>query len=278
LTLLLLLGLAFLAGAHPVRFSSLRVALTATHPVVLCCVALVGPWAAALAALAGMVGSIVGSERRPAPIRLAFNLGAVVLAAAAASGVFALLGGLAGASLPASLGPLVGATTAYFLANSGLVSLVAALEKKQGLMKTWRETFPWIAASYFMGLSLAAGMLFVLERLGPWGLLLALPPAWLILSFYRAHQDRLNEKQQRIDEVEALNAELRETLNHVKRLQGLLPICMHCKSVRDDGDAWHRIEAYLEQHSEAQFTHSVCDRCREEHYPLPVLVDSEPRS
>ncbi len=145
-------------------------------------------------------------------------------------------------------------------------------------METWRETFPSIAASYFAGLSLAAGMLYVLERLGPWGLLLALPPAWLILSFYHAHQDRLNEKQQRIDEVEKLNAELRDALEHVKRLQGLLPICMHCKSIRDDEDAWHRIETYLEQHSEARFTHSLCDACREKHYPLPVPVDSKPRS
>jgi DNA-binding response OmpR family regulator len=63
--------------------------------------------------------------------------------------------------------------------------------------------------------------------------------------------------------------ELEEALRHVKQLQGLLPICMHCKKVRADDDSWHLIETYVEQHSEAAFTHSLCSACREEHYPSP---------
>nr|NIW24789.1 response regulator [Gammaproteobacteria bacterium] len=50
-------------------------------------------------------------------------------------------------------------------------------------------------------------------------------------------------------------AELEHALGHVKQLQGLLPICMYCKSIRDDKDSWHRIESYIEQHSEVNFTH-----------------------
>lgn len=61
--------------------------------------------------------------------------------------------------------------------------------------------------------------------------------------------------------------ELEQALLHVKKLQGLLPICMHCKSIRDDSNTWHNIEAYIEKHSSALFTHSLCRECLNRHYP-----------
>ena len=62
-------------------------------------------------------------------------------------------------------------------------------------------------------------------------------------------------------------AELEEALRHVSQLQGLLPICMHCKKIRDDEDTWLRLESYIEKHTGANFTHSLCDPCLKEHYP-----------
>lgn len=61
--------------------------------------------------------------------------------------------------------------------------------------------------------------------------------------------------------------ELQEALSHVKQLQGLIPICMHCKKIRDDGSTWHRLETYIQKYSEAVFTHSLCESCLQEHYP-----------
>jgi len=61
--------------------------------------------------------------------------------------------------------------------------------------------------------------------------------------------------------------ELQEALTHVKQLQGLLPICMHCKKIRDDTDTWHRMENYIQEHSDAMFTHSLCEECLSKHYP-----------
>jgi len=61
--------------------------------------------------------------------------------------------------------------------------------------------------------------------------------------------------------------ELEQALSRVEQLQGLLPICMHCKRIRDDRQNWHRLEAYIQDHSEATFTHSLCDQCLAEHYP-----------
>lgn len=62
-------------------------------------------------------------------------------------------------------------------------------------------------------------------------------------------------------------AELAEALEHVKTLQGIIPICMHCHKIRNDDEAWHRLEAYIEAHSDAQFSHSICPDCMKEHYP-----------
>jgi DNA-binding response OmpR family regulator len=55
--------------------------------------------------------------------------------------------------------------------------------------------------------------------------------------------------------------ELHQAQAQLKQLQGLLPICMCCKKIRDDDDTWHRIETYIQEHSGASFSHSVCDEC-----------------
>jgi DNA-binding response OmpR family regulator len=66
--------------------------------------------------------------------------------------------------------------------------------------------------------------------------------------------------------LEAKVEELESALSHVKQLQGLLPICMHCKKIRTDDQSWQRIETYIQEHSEARFTHSVCGECIEKHH------------
>jgi phosphoserine phosphatase RsbU/P len=55
--------------------------------------------------------------------------------------------------------------------------------------------------------------------------------------------------------------ELEEALSRVKKLQGLLPICSYCKRIRKDDNYWQRVESYIEEHSEAEFTHGVCPQC-----------------
>ncbi len=68
----------------------------------------------------------------------------------------------------------------------------------------------------------------------------------------------------------ALNArlvELEAALAEVRNLRGLIPICAHCHSIRSASEDWQRLEAYIEQHSEATFSHSICDACMEKYYP-----------
>jgi DNA-binding response OmpR family regulator len=56
---------------------------------------------------------------------------------------------------------------------------------------------------------------------------------------------------------------LEEALSQVKQLQGFLPICAYCKRIRNDQNYWQQVEAYVSEHSGAQFSHSVCPTCYE---------------
>ena len=60
---------------------------------------------------------------------------------------------------------------------------------------------------------------------------------------------------------------LRDALDHVKRLQGLLPICMYRHKIRTDQQSWQQIELYIHEHSEATFTHGMCPDCAENYHP-----------
>ena len=55
--------------------------------------------------------------------------------------------------------------------------------------------------------------------------------------------------------------ELEAALSQVKQLQGLLPICSYCKKIRDEQNYWHRIESYISDHAEVEFSHGVCPAC-----------------
>lgn len=68
-------------------------------------------------------------------------------------------------------------------------------------------------------------------------------------------------------ERQRLMTELKSALEHVKLLQGLLPICAACKKIRDDKGYWNNIESYLSKHLETTFSHTICDDCMKKLYP-----------
>jgi phosphate/phosphite/phosphonate ABC transporter binding protein len=68
-------------------------------------------------------------------------------------------------------------------------------------------------------------------------------------------------------ERERLISELQEASGQVKTLKGLLPICANCKKVRDDKGYWNQIESYVQQHTDASFTHGLCPDCAKQLYP-----------
>ena len=63
-----------------------------------------------------------------------------------------------------------------------------------------------------------------------------------------------------------LVTELGKALAEVRSLSGLLPICTHCKRIRDDEGGWERLEEYISERSEAEFSHSLCPDCLQKHY------------
>jgi PleD family two-component response regulator len=63
------------------------------------------------------------------------------------------------------------------------------------------------------------------------------------------------------------NQELEAALASVKTLSGLLPICSHCKKIRNENNEWQSIETYVSDHTEADFSHSICPDCARLHFP-----------
>jgi len=76
----------------------------------------------------------------------------------------------------------------------------------------------------------------------------------------------LTERQQKETEREGLIKELQEAADDIKTLSGLLPICGHCKKIRDDQGSWNFLESFIEQRSQALFSHSICPECSDELY------------
>lgn len=79
-------------------------------------------------------------------------------------------------------------------------------------------------------------------------------------------QAELTERKRMEEEREKLIQELQGALANVKALSGLLPICASCKKVRNDQGYWTQIEAYISDHSEAEFTHGLCPECAKKYY------------
>ncbi len=81
----------------------------------------------------------------------------------------------------------------------------------------------------------------------------------------------LNRSKQNIrgqyEKINSLVTELKEALQQVKTLQGILPICSGCKKIRDDEGSWTQLESYIRDHSEAEFSHGLCPGCAKDLYP-----------
>lgn len=77
----------------------------------------------------------------------------------------------------------------------------------------------------------------------------------------------ITERKQDEAEREQLIHELREALDTIKTLSGIIPICAGCKKIRDEGGHWQPVEVYVRNHTEAEFSHSLCSDCAKVLYP-----------
>ncbi len=101
-----------------------------------------------------------------------------------------------------------------------------------------------------------------------------------VLAFFYRYAGRIESRLSGYqDHLEGLVAErtkkLQQALEEVNALSGLLPICSFCKRIRDDKGYWNQLEAYISKHSEAEFSHSICDECMKKHYPDYYFDDDD---
>ena len=80
-------------------------------------------------------------------------------------------------------------------------------------------------------------------------------------------KQEMDRRKNRELELRRSNEELQKALKEVKVLRGLIPMCASCKKIRNDGGFWQHLEEYLGEHSEAEFSHGLCQPCIKKLYP-----------
>jgi PAS domain S-box-containing protein len=78
----------------------------------------------------------------------------------------------------------------------------------------------------------------------------------------------ITERKKAEQEREELINKLTDALAEVRAMSGLLPICAHCKKIRDDKGYWKQLEEYFHTHSDVRFSHGLCPDCVKELYPM----------
>ncbi|MBI1752180.1 MAG: HAMP domain-containing protein [Acidobacteria bacterium] len=92
---------------------------------------------------------------------------------------------------------------------------------------------------------------------------------------FNAMADTLQDHQENLEGlVHQRTQDLEQAIADMKRLEGMIPICGYCKQIRDDGGSWWQLEQYIQDHTEAQFSHGICPQCRERHFPRKNASES----
>lgn len=92
-------------------------------------------------------------------------------------------------------------------------------------------------------------------------------------QFVSVFNDITDKKAAENNQNKLIN-ELKKAANEIKSLKGIIPICSHCKKIRDDTGYWNILEAYIQEHSDAELSHSICPDCAEKYYPdLDIYAD-----
>jgi PAS domain S-box-containing protein len=86
-------------------------------------------------------------------------------------------------------------------------------------------------------------------------------------SMHRVIVIDVTEQKQLVLDRDQLIAELQKAASEIKTLQGIIPICASCKKIRSDTGSWETLEKYFAAHSDAQFSHGICNECVKAFYP-----------
>lgn len=141
---------------------------------------------------------------------------------------------------------------------------IAAMEARADADRQQRENVRLRAEQVMQSALIARGRLVV--ALGAVILVFAVVVLAMLAHFNRKGRARELLLASTNADLELANGELRSAIREVRTLTGLIPICSHCKKVRDDDGYWEAVETYVSSRSEASFSHSICSSCGPEHY------------
>ena len=164
-----------------------------------------------------------------------------------------------------------------FIITLLIISYEVATGNGQGAAFLWFYFYPlatfflfgkragviWVAVSW------AAAVVLLVFNWGPYAYDIAIGIRFVItytlvcIVGYGLESSRTYYYNQLLTEKLALE----RTLQQVKTLHGMLPICPSCKNIRDDAGYWHQVESYVSQHTAVEFSHSICPECRVLLYP-----------
>jgi len=91
----------------------------------------------------------------------------------------------------------------------------------------------------------------------------------------RTAMSDITERKLAEEERDRITLDHLAALSNIKTLSGLLPICMHCKKIRDDQGYWYQLESYISTHSETEFSHGVCPECTKKLYSGYLKTENE---
>ena len=194
---------------------------------------LVGPHETMIVAAAGAFCRYhINTRERNPPYRTLFSMAALVLTVEGAGlALHWLTDPAAAASVSTIARPLVGAATAYFLLNTGLIATAIALSTAQPIPATWQANFLWSAPSYFVGAGTAAIAATLVTKTGYWFAPLGFAPIYLTYRTYKVYMGRIEGEQRHVQQTSdlhlatiealarAIDAKDQNTQMHIRRVQ-----------------------------------------------------------
>jgi diguanylate cyclase (GGDEF)-like protein/PAS domain S-box-containing protein len=174
-----------------------------------------------VAATSAFTQSILGvapaAKKRNPPLRVAFNVAALVLTVQAAGAAIATFGTTDAITFSTLAQPMVAGALAYYLVNTILIATAIALSSRQTIWKVWESNFLWTAPSYFVGAGAAVSAVAMLYADRAWLLPLVAAPVYLTFRSYAIYVDRLAADQRHNQEVMRLHNDAVAALDTAKR-------------------------------------------------------------
>jgi len=231
--LLMLLSSATAALKVTLPLTASGSTLSVSYAVDFASLLLVGPHETMLVAAASAFSQCHLNNKGRNPLhRTLFSMAALVVTVQGAGLAFRLLADPGSLDpLGAVARPLVGAATAYFFLNTGLVATAIALSTREGIAHTWHTNFLWSAPSYFVGAGTAAAAVWFVRSAGYWLAPVTIAPLYLMYRAYKLYMGRVEDEQRHVQQTSdlhlatiealarAIDAKDQTSQSHIRRVQ-----------------------------------------------------------